>query len=105
MAVACGTGYSDWRAPVIDIHELAAEKLSALFDRRASRDLFDAHYLLKNGSFNSTLLRLAFVVYLAMTKINLTSLTVDILEYDLIDLKNRLLPILQQKIYLEICLL
>lgn len=90
-------GYSDWRAPVLDIHELAAGKLSALFDRRVSRDLFDAHYLLKNGSFNSTLLRLAFVVYLAMTKINLENLTVNVLEYDLIDLRNRLLPVLHQK--------
>ncbi len=90
-------GYSDWRAPVLDIHELAAGKLSALFDRRVSRDLFDAHYLLKNGLFNSTLLRLAFVVYLAMTKIDLENLTVKILEYDLIDLRNRLLPVLQQK--------
>jgi predicted nucleotidyltransferase component of viral defense system len=50
-------GYSDWRAPVLDIHELAAGKLSALFDRRVSRDLFDAHYLLKNGLFNPMHLR------------------------------------------------
>ncbi len=31
--------------PVLDIHELAAGKLSALFSRQASRDLFDAHSL------------------------------------------------------------
>lgn len=32
--------------PVLDIHELAAGKLSALFSRHVSRGFFDAHYLL-----------------------------------------------------------
>jgi predicted nucleotidyltransferase component of viral defense system len=38
--------YKSLSGPVLDIHELAAGKLSALFDRSASRDWFDAHYLL-----------------------------------------------------------
>lgn len=37
------------QVPVLDIHELAAGKLSALFSRTASRDLFDAHCLLKRS--------------------------------------------------------
>ena len=32
--------------PVLNIHELAAGKLAALFSRRASRDLFDTRELL-----------------------------------------------------------
>ena len=36
----------EFAVPVLDIHELAAGKLSAFFTRNASRDLFDAYYLL-----------------------------------------------------------
>jgi hypothetical protein len=39
-------GYSHCETPVLDIHELAAGKLSALFNRTASRDLFDSHHLI-----------------------------------------------------------
>jgi predicted nucleotidyltransferase component of viral defense system len=89
--------YSDWHAPVLDIHELAAGKLSALFDRRVSRDLFDAHYLMTKVKFNQANLRLTFIVYLAMTAIDLSVLTPTAIQYDLTDLKNRLFPVLYQK--------
>lgn len=39
-------GYQNLKGPVLEIHELAAGKLSALFNRNASRDWFDAHYIL-----------------------------------------------------------
>ena len=39
--------------PVLDIHELAGGKLAALLARRASRDLFDVHALLKKGESGS----------------------------------------------------
>src|SRR3990167_10467684 len=38
--------------PVLDVHELSAGKLAALFDRQASRDLFDARYLLTHCDLN-----------------------------------------------------
>lgn len=87
----------DSKVPVLDIHELTAGKLCALFDRHVSRDLFDAHHLLKNIDFDWQKLRLSFVIYLAMTDIDLSKLTPEIIEYDLIDLRNRLLPVLHQQ--------
>jgi len=89
--------YKNWQAPVLDIHELAAGKLSALFNRSASRDLFDAHYLMTKVDLDIKKLREAFVVYLAMTKIDLASLMPDSVEYNLTDLKNRLLPVMYQQ--------
>jgi len=54
-----------WRStgiPVMDTHELAAGKLSALLARRKARDLFDSHRILHLDDLNSELLRIAFVV-------------------------------------------
>ncbi len=90
-------GYENWKAPVLDIHELTAGKLAALFDRRVSRDLFDAHYLLTQTDFDWQKLRLSYVVYLAMTGISLSDLKPEMVEYDLMDLRNRLLPVLHQQ--------
>ena len=38
--------------PVLDIHELAAGKLSALIDRGTGRDVFDASLLFKHPEIN-----------------------------------------------------
>ncbi len=83
--------------PVLDIHELAAGKLSALFSRNVSRDLFDAHHLLVNSKLNAQKLRLSFVIYLSMTEIKLSNLNKDYLDYDLTDIRNKLLPVLHQE--------
>ena len=48
--------------PLIDVHELVAGKLAALFDRSASRDIFDVVGLLRGGQLQEELLRLGFVV-------------------------------------------
>jgi hypothetical protein len=90
-------GYNNWQAPTLDIHELAAGKLSALFNRNASRDLFDAHYLLTKIALNFHKLREILIPYLAMSKIELTSLVPQSIDYDFTDLKNRLLPVMQQQ--------
>lgn len=82
--------------PVLDIHELAAGKLSALFSRSASRDLFDAHYLLTKCDIDAKKLRMAFVTYLAMTEIELSNLTPQYIEYNTLDIRNRLFPVLRQ---------
>ncbi len=82
--------------PVLDIHELAAGKLSALFSRTASRDLFDAHYLLTKCEIDVHKLRIAFVTYLAMTEIKLSNLSSKYIEYNILDIRNRLFPVLQQ---------
>ncbi|HQC52377.1 MAG TPA: nucleotidyl transferase AbiEii/AbiGii toxin family protein [Lentisphaeria bacterium] len=52
QSVNVGT-YSASAIPVLDLHELAAGKLVALFARQASRDIFDAHQLLTTGGTQS----------------------------------------------------
>lgn len=86
-----------WQAPVLDLHELAAGKLSALFNRTVSRDLFDAHYLMTKMDLDLKKLREVFVAYMAMTKINLTFLLPEAIEYQVTDIKNRLLPVMHQQ--------
>lgn len=83
--------------PVLDIHELAAGKLAALFSRKASRDLFDAHFLLTRCNMEQTKLRLAWMVYLSMTTVDLEKLNTERLSYDVTDIHNKLLPVLRQK--------
>src|SRR3990167_7113315 len=83
--------------PVLDIHELAAGKLSALFSRTASRDLFDAHYLLTKCNIDPQKLRTSFTIYLAMTGIALSNLDQRYIEYNLKDIRNRLFPVLRQE--------
>lgn len=82
--------------PVLDIHELAAGKLSALFSRTVSRDLFDAHYLLTKCDIEAKKLRIAFATYLAMTDIELSHLNPQYIEYNILDIRNRLFPVLRQ---------
>ena len=88
--------YKSLSGPVLDIHELAAGKLSALFDRSASRDWFDAHYLLTQSPIDKNKLKLAFVTYLAMTKIEFSKLVPEEIDFDLTDLRNRLVPVMHQ---------
>jgi predicted nucleotidyltransferase component of viral defense system len=87
----------DWQASVLDIHELAAGKLSALFNRNASRDLFDAHYLLTKTTLDFKKLREVLIPYLAMTKVDIATLVPQSIDYDLTDLKNRLFPVMHQQ--------
>jgi predicted nucleotidyltransferase component of viral defense system len=88
----------DVNMPILDIHELAAGKLSALFDRAVSRDLYDAHQLLTNWDLDEKKLRLAFVVYLAMSKNEWQGIDINNVKYDVKDIKNRLIPVLHKSI-------
>ena len=45
------------RIPVLDLHEIVAGKLVALFDRRAARDLFDARRILAKPNLDWRLIR------------------------------------------------
>lgn len=85
-----------FRASVLDIHEIAAGKLSALFSRQASRDIFDVHHLFTQLTLDQTKLRLAFVIYLSMTNVAFSALTADFIQYDINDIRNRLVPVLRQ---------
>lgn len=89
-------GYKHLEGPILDAHELAAGKLAALFDRNASRDWFDAHYLLTQMELNKHQLKLALVIYLAMTKIDLSHMVPEYINFDLKDVRNRLVPVMHQ---------
>lgn len=81
---------------VLDFHELAAGKLTALFARNASRDLFDAHHLLTQTQLNSEYLRLAFTLYLGMSSIrDFQKISPEALLFDEGDFQQQLLPVLR----------
>lgn len=82
--------------PVLDIHELAAGKLAALLSRQASRDLFDVHLLFKQRELDIQKLRLAFVVYGAMSRKDWRTVSMDDVNYDSRELESQLIPVLNE---------
>lgn len=80
--------------PVLDFHELAAGKLAALFDRRASRDLFDAHRILLRQGLDEERLRLGFVLYGAMSRTDWRTLSPDAVSVEAAEFEARLAPLL-----------
>ena len=81
--------------PVLDIHELAAGKLAALFARHASRDLFDAHRLLSRHDIDPSRLRLGFVVYGAMNRRDWRTIRIDDVGFEPRELKDQLMPVVR----------
>ncbi len=87
--------FSTERVPILDLHELAAGKLAALFGRRASRDVFDAREILRRGGLDRLQLRLAFVVYGAMSRVDWRSIATTDIHVESEDLDRQLLPLLR----------
>ncbi len=83
--------------PVVDDHELAAGKLSALFSRRASRDLFDAHQLLTRAHLDRERLRLAFVVYGGINRKDWRTVSVDGVGFEGHEVQQRLIPLVREE--------
>ncbi len=81
--------------PVLDLHELTAGKLAALFSRQASRDLFDAYLLLTRENLDPQKLRLGFVVYGAMNRKDWRTARIQDVSYDLRELNNQLVPVIR----------
>jgi len=81
--------------PVLDIHELAAGKLAALFGRTASRDLFDVRELLAAALFDTERLRLGFIVYGGINRRDWRGVTLDEVQADPRDVERRLVPLLR----------
>jgi predicted nucleotidyltransferase component of viral defense system len=79
--------------PVLDIHELAAGKLAALFARHQARDLFDAHQLLCNTKLDQKRLRTAFVVYGAVNRKDWRTISLEGVAFDPAELKRMLIPV------------
>lgn len=89
-------GQKEFKTPVLDIHELAAGKLAALFARRTSRDLFDAHYLFKNNLMSIEKLKPVLIAYFSMTDVPINNFTPSSISHELSDVYSQLLPLLKQ---------
>lgn len=81
--------------PVLDLHELAAGKLAALFSRTASRDLFDVRELLERSVLDNQKLRLGFVVYGGMNRRDWRTVSLSDLETVPADVDRALVPLLR----------
>ncbi len=94
---SCMVGTSQiHQIPILNIHELAAGKLSAFIDRKTGRDLFDTHQLLTQLNLDNQKLRIAFLVYSGMSrKIDLRKLQLQDISFNINELQNRLIPLLK----------
>ncbi|MDE0170490.1 MAG: nucleotidyl transferase AbiEii/AbiGii toxin family protein [bacterium] len=86
-----------WQAtavPVFDIHEIAAGKLSAFYERGYPRDLFDAGLLPDLPGLDPAKLRTAFVVYGGGARTDWRSVGANPPEVEARDLARQLRPAL-----------
>lgn len=83
------------QVPTLDVHELAAGKLAALFGRTASRDLFDVRELLTETVFDRERLRLGFVVYGGINRRDWRTVRLDELRVDPREVDQQLVPLLR----------
>jgi len=84
--------------PVLEYHDLIGGKLSALFSRHKSRDLFDTYTMYSHAKKpNKVKAKLAFIVYGAASRIDIRKLSLDHIHFDANELKNMLLPVLRQE--------
>lgn len=81
--------------PVLDLHELAAGKLAALFGRNASRDLFDVRELLCLDGLDRGRLRTGFVVYGGSNRLDWRDLSLDMIGTTPEDIARQLVPMLR----------
>lgn len=81
---------------LLDPHELAAGKLAALLARGASRDLFDARELLASGLFDAARLRLAFVVYGGINRVDWRTVSAASVSTSAQDVTRQLVPVLRR---------
>lgn len=80
---------------MLDLHELAAGKLAALFGRAASRDLFDVRELLAATTLDPEQLRLGFVVYGGINRRDWRTVSLDDVGVDPRELNQQLVPLLR----------
>jgi hypothetical protein len=80
---------------MLDVHELAAGKIAALFARHSVRDLFDSHQLLLKAKLDSGSLRAAFVAYGGMNRKDWREAPVEDLTFKTGEIRNQLVPVLR----------
>jgi hypothetical protein len=84
------------RFAVLDPHELAAGKLGALLARDASRDLFDARELLRRDDLDPAKLRIAFVVYDGLNRVDWRTVDASRATTTAADVASQLVPMLRR---------
>lgn len=81
---------------LLHLHELGAGKLSALFHRQASRDLFDAHELLTKQHIEYDEFRVISLLYGVMGSRDWREIAVDDIQFDKRELQNQLIPVMRK---------
>ncbi|MCF7826729.1 MAG: nucleotidyl transferase AbiEii/AbiGii toxin family protein [Candidatus Marinimicrobia bacterium] len=84
--------------PILDIHELAAGKLTALMSRGQARDLFDCSNLFKMEDLENSKIRLGFVLYGAMNRKDWRTIDIEDIGFDPGDLNSQLIPTLDTQV-------
>lgn len=83
---------------LVSLEETIAGKLSALFDRDASRDLFDVHYILNSGkSMDQDLLKTLFLAYYVMEGQRSPEIPIQKVKINSKDVIHKLRPVLRRK--------
>jgi predicted nucleotidyltransferase component of viral defense system len=77
---------------LVEDHELAAGKLAALVARSASRDVFDARELLRRSGLDRAKLRLGFVVYGGVNRVDWRTITIENVRTTPGDVDAQLVP-------------
>ncbi len=77
--------------------DLLAGKLSALFTRTASRDLFDTHQLIQQYDFSDPQVRLGFIVYGAMSAKDWRTVRLTDIGFNAQEAKEKLVPVLRRE--------
>jgi len=88
-------GWEATAIPLLDIHEIAAGKLAAMFARRQARDLFDCHQILRPQHMDPQRLRTSFVIYGAANRKDWRTITIDDVNVDPEDFARQLIPTLR----------
>ncbi len=83
---------------LLDDHELASGKLAALVARTASRDVFDAREMLRRGGLDRDKLRLGFVVYGGLNRVDWRAITLENVHTTAEDVDAQLAPMLREDI-------
>lgn len=83
--------------PVLDQHELVAGKLAALLARTQSRDLYDSARIFDTLTMDNEFLRLAFIVYGGMNRVDWRTVSIESVAVDTDDLGRKLLPVLHNQ--------
>jgi len=84
--------------PILDIHELAAGKLAALMARGQARDLFDCSNLFNMEELDNSKLRLGFVLYGAMNRVDWRTINIEDISFDPGDINSQLIPTLNTQV-------